>query len=385
MSAEVSAEDFNDVAPDRWSTAGPPRFSIETERLGDVIRADRIQGLYTGIGAVLRYRDAAPGLAIRGAVGWSWYERTVRGRSVLEYRRDRNLWAVRAQRSLDLTNDFRNPYDSGSTLGALLGRDNYDYLDRKSIAAQWLRFIGLDQRTQLRLETGCAVDADVQMNLTRSPLGLREDFRPNRPVQDGSYVRNAVILEYRPDVALEFLRTGLGARLHYERADGELDYQRAEARLTVRTNKGPLSLGARLDLGITDPEAPPQQLFELGRNQNLPGYDYKQFAGDQAAVFRALALWRLPYLGAPLRLTNRFWLPPIAPAVALSLQSGWSRASTPAALATVTSLGSAPTGHPRTTVSLTMRFVGGAIGVGVAKPVDHAGPARFILEFGQRP
>lgn len=385
MSAEVSAEDFNDVAPDRWSTKGPPRFSIETERLGDVVRADRIQGLYTGIGAVLRYRDAAPGLAIRGAVGWSWYEKTFRGRSVVEYRRDRNLWAVRAQRSLDLTNDFRNPYDSGSTLGALLGRDNYDYLDRRSITAQWLRFIGLNQRTQLRLETGYAVDGDVQMNLARSPLGLREDFRPNRPVQEGSYVRNAVMLEYRPDVALEFLRTGLGARFHYERADGDLDYQRAEARLTVRTNKGPLSLGARLDLGITSPEAPPQQLFELGRNQNLPGYDYKQFAGDQAAVFRALALWRLPYLGAPIRLTNRFWLPPIAPAVALSLQSGWSRASTPTALATVTTLGSVPTGHPRTTVSLSMRFVGGAIGVGVAKPVDHSGPARFILEFGQRP
>jgi hypothetical protein len=32
-----------------------------------------------------------------------------------------------------------------------------------------------------------------------------------------------------------------------------------------------------------------------------------------------------------------------------------------------------------------MRFVGGAIGVGVAKPVDHPGPVRFLLEFGQRP
>lgn len=385
MTAEVSAEDFNDVAPDRWSTVGPPRFSAETERLGEVFRMDRVQGVYTGIGAVLRYRDSAPGLAVRGAVGWSWYERTARGRAVVEYRRNRNLYALRAQRSLDQTNDFRNPYDSGSTLGALLGRDNYDYLDRRSLTAQWLRFLGLRQRTQLRVNVGYVADHDVQMNLQRSPLGLGTDFRPNRSVQEGSYARSALTLEYRPDVSLEFLRSGLGARFYYERADGELDYQRAEARLTLRTNQGPLSLGARLDLGLTDPEAPPQQLFELGQNQNLPGYDYKEFAGDQAAVFRALALWRLPFLGAPVRLTNRLWLPPVAPSVAFSVQSGWSRASTPSALATIGLLGSVPTGHPRTTVSLSMRFLGGAIGVGIAKPVDTPAPARFILEFGQRP
>jgi len=385
MTADVSAEDFNDVAPDRWSTVGPPRFSIETERLTDVFRMDRVQGAYTGIGAVLRYRDSAPGLTLRGAAGWSWYERTARGRGVVEYRRDRDLYSLRVQRSLDLTNDFRNPYDSGSTLGALFGRDNYDYLDRRTLTANWLRFLGPRQRTQMRLELGVANDRDVSVNMPRSPLGLREAFRPNRPVREGSYARSVVMLEYRPDVSLEFLRSGLGARFYYERADGELDYQRAEARLTVRTNRGPLALGARLDLGLTDPGAPPQQLFELGQNQNLPGYDYKEFAGDQAAVFRALALWRLPYLGAPIRLTNRFWLPPVAPSIAVAVQSGWSRASTPAALATVTALGSVPTGHPRTTASLTMRFIGGAIGVGIAKPLDSPAPLRFIVEFGQNP
>ena len=385
MTAEVSAEDFNDVAPDQWSMVGLPRFSIETERLGDVFRMNRVEGVYTGIGAVLRFRDAAPGLALRGAVGWSWYERTTRGRAVVEYRRDRNRYALRAQRSLDLTNDFRNPYDSGSTLGALLGRDNYDYLDRRSLTAHWLRFVGQRQRTQLRVELGYAADHDVQVNLPRSPLGFREDFRPNRAVQEGTYARSAFTLEYRPDVSLEFLRSGLGVRLYHERAGGELDYQRTEARFTVRANRGAFSLGARLDLGLTNPGAPPQQLFELGQNQNLPGYEYKQFAGDQALVFRALALWRLHYLGAPIRLTSRFWLPPVAPAIAFSVQSGWSRASTPAALATVTALGSVPTGHPRSTVSLTMRFIGGAIGVGMAKPVDGPAPVRFILEFGQRP
>lgn len=384
LSSEVSAEDFDDVAPDRWSTTGPPRFSAETERLTDVIRVDRVQGLYTGIGAAMRFRDAAPGLTIRGAAGWAWHERAARGRVTVEHRHEKHLVALRAQRSLDLTNDFRNPFDSGSTLGAILGRDNYDYVDRTGVSVQWLRFIGARERLQLRLESGFAQDRAVEVHLARSPLGLGEDFRPNRPVREGEYARSAVTLEYRPDVSLEFLRPGNGLRLYYERGDGALRYQRAELRLTTRVNRGPFSLGARLDVGVTDPAAPPQQLFELGRNQNLPGYEYKQFAGDQAAVLRGGILWRLPYWGAPLRVTNRFWLPPVAPGIAFGVQSGWARASDARASATVQALGSEPTGHPRTSVSASLRFFGGAVGIGIAKPVDRPAPVRFLLEFGQR-
>ncbi len=385
MSAEVSAEDFNDVAPDRWSTNGPPRFSVETERLGDVFRVNRVEGLFTGIGSVVRFRDAVPGLVLRGAAGYAWNEGVTRGRGVVEYRRERDLFAFRAQRSLDLTNDFRNPYDSGSTTGALLGNDNYDYLDRRSVTVQWARFLGAKRRTQLRLETGWVEDRAVEVNLARSPFGFGEDFLPNRPIREGQYQRSAMTLEYRPDVSLEFLRTGFGARAYYERGDGGMPYQRGELRFTARSNRGPFSLGARLDLGMTTNGAPPQQLFELGRNQNLPGYEYKEFAGDQAAVFRALLLRRLPVLGAPIQLSRRLWLPPVAPALALGVQSGWTRATDAEALATTTLLGSAPTGHPRTSVSFSLRFFGGALGVGVAKPVDHNGPAKFLLEFGQRP
>jgi hypothetical protein len=384
--AEVSAEDFNDVAPDRWSRTGPPRFSIETERLGDVLRVDRVQGVFTGIGAVMRLRDAAPGLTLRSAAGYAWSEQAVRGRVVAEYRRGRAQLALRAQRSLDLTNDLRSPYDSGSTISALLGSDNYDYVDRRSVSVQLLRFLGARQQGQLRLEGGWADDRAVVANLARSPLGFGDDFRPNRPVLEGGYLKSSAVLDWRPDVTLEFLRTGLGARLAYERGDGpQLRYERAEGRFTARTNRGPFALGARLDVGITTPDAPPQQLFELGQSQNLPGYGYKQFAGDQAAVLRGLALWRLPYLGAPVRVTQRLWLPPVAPAIAIALQAGWARASTPEAATTVAVLGSAPTGHVRSSGAVTLRFFGGAVGVGVARPLDYPAKWRWIVEFGQRP
>lgn len=385
MTAEVSAEDFNDVAPDRWRPTGAPRFTLETERVTDVLRIDRVQGPFTGVGAVMRFRDAAPGLTLRGAAGFAWVEQTLRGRIVADLRRDRTIWAFRAQRSLDLTNDFRNPFDSGSTLGALLGRDNYDYVDRWSVGGQWMRFLGAQQQGQLRLDVAAVEDRDVRMNVTRAPLGLGEAFLENRPATPGRYVRSALTWELRPDVALEFLRSGTGMRVSYERGDGQLAYQRGEVRLTSRANRGPLSFGGRLDVGLTTPDAPPQQLFELGRNQNLPGYEYKEFAGDQAAVLRLGALYRLPLFGVPLRVTERIWLPPPAPAIGLSLQSGWVRASTAEALATVSALGSVPSDHPRTSVGLSLRFFGGAVGAVVAKPVDtpHR-PVRVFLEFGQR-
>lgn len=383
--AQASAEDFSDVAPDQWSSRGPRRLTLETERLGDVIRLDRVQGAFTGLGGVLRFRDELPGLAMRAAAGYAWSERTARGRFIVEHRRGSTLTALRVQRSLDLTNDFRNPYDSGSTIGALLGNDDYDYVDRRSASLQLRRFLRRDGRASWRIEVGVADDHPVHARLTRSPLGLGGAFRSNRLVVPGTYAKSAITAEWRPDVSLEFLRTGVGARLHYERGDGDLSYERTEARVTVRTNRGPFSFGARLDAGITSPGAPTQQLFEVGKNQNLPGYKYKEFAGDQAVVMRGLASFRLPYLAAPLMITDRFWLPPVAPTLALGVQAGWARASTAEAMANVAALGSIPTGHPRSSASMTMRFFGSAIGLGAARPLDYPGGWRWIIEFGQRP
>ena len=122
-------------------------------------------------------------------------------------------------------------------------------------------------------------------------------------------------------------------RLIYERADGQLNYQRAEGRFTARVNYGGLAFGARLDVGAVTPDGPPQQFFELGSNQNLPGYGYKQFAGDQAAVLRGQAFYGFGILGVPLRITPRIWLPPISPGLAVGVQAGYARASNAAVAA----------------------------------------------------
>jgi hypothetical protein len=130
-------------------------------------------------------------------------------------------------------------------------------------------------------------------------------------------------------------------------------------------------------------------LFELGSTEGLPGYGYKQFAGDQAVVLRTLAMYRLNILTAPVHLTQFYWLPAISPALTVSVQSGWAGASGPAAEAAILRLGgtqqqpvSIVTGNARASAAVGIRFFGGAVGVSMARAVDRPDKWRAQLEFG---
>jgi hypothetical protein len=407
----VHSDDFNDVAPDVWRPTGAPRFQWRTQRLMDAVHGNRIEGLYTGYGAELRLRDAAPGLTLRGNAGWAWSEQTVRGRASAEWKRGATSYLARAGRSLDLTNDFRSVFDSGGTLGLLFGVDNYDYVDRRLAAVGLWRQIGRGRTAILRLETGPARDAGVERTITRGLIRGNSELRENRGVRDGSYWRHWASLEWHPDVSAEFVRTGVGGLLTVETARGGLDYTRLEGRVMARRNAGPFTLAARGDAGtLLGDEPPPQQLFELGRNQNLPGYGYKEFAGTEAAVVRALAMYRLGVWRTPMRV-RRWFLPPVAPALAVGVQSGWTQVRGAGGQRALRELGlvrpiaetvlasraagalvgrdevlpsvSRATAGVRTTVTAGLRLFGGAIGVGMARAVDRSAPWRVVVDLSQ--
>lgn len=441
----VHSDDFNDVAPEVWRPTGGPRLQWRTQRFMDVVRANRIEGLFTGYGAELRMRDAAPGLTLRATAGWAWSEQVARGRVSAEWKRGATTYLARAGRSLDLTNDFRSVFDSGSAVGLLFGVDDYDYVDRRLGAVGLWRQLGRGRTAILRLETGPARDAGVARALTRGVLRGDSALRENRGVRDGSYWRHWASLEWHPDVSAEFVRTGVGGLLSVEAARGTLEYTRLEARLMARRNAGPLTLAARADAGALLGDAPPpQQLFELGRNQNLPGYDYKEFAGTEAAVVRTLAMYRLGFWRTPIRV-RRWFLPAIAPALALGVQGGWTQVRgaggeralrelgvvRPASAALhVADVAGAVVGAPiaraslpaqavgrdagrtganrdaagvadalradevlrpvsratdgvRTTVTVGVRLFGGALGVGVARAVDRPAPWRVVFDLSQ--
>ncbi len=383
----TSTEDFMDVAPARWRADGLPQVALRAERLSDLVRFNRIEGLFTGLGVVTRMRDAAPGLTLRAVAGYAWNERTVRARSSAVLDHGAWTYALRAGRSLDITNDFRNPLDSGSTLGALLGTDDYDYVDRYSAGASVTRSFARSG-LQARLEAGWADDRAVTNTLTQNLL--HTGYLPNRGIDAGNYLRTAFTLAWHSDANAEYLRPGLGATLGYLRGDGQLNFQRIDLRLSTRRNAGRWTFASRLDAGVVLGSPPPQQLFEMGRSEGLPGYDYKQFAGDQAAVFRTLAMYRLNTLTAPIRLTRLYWLPALAPALAVTAQSGWTGASDGAARTAIQRLGgtvqqpvSTVTGTARATVAGGIRLFGGAFGVSMARAVDRADRWRAQLDFGQ--
>lgn len=383
----ADAEDFTDVAPTRWRADGSPLVTVQTERLSDLLRFNRVEGLFTGLGLAARMRDAVPGLTMRLVGGYAWSERTARARTSAVL--DRGAWsyALHAGRSLDITNDFRDPLDSGSTLGALVGNDAYDYVDRYSAGASVTRAFR-ETGLKARLEAGWAGDRTVTSALLRNPFG--SPYLPNRGIDPGDYLRTAFTLAWNADADAEYLRPGLGATLGYLRGDGQLNFQRIDLRVSTRRYAGRWTVASRLDAGVLLGSPPPQQLFELGRTEGLPGYEYKQFAGNQAVLFRTLAMYRLNTLTSPIRLTRLYWLPALAPALALTAQSGWTGASDLAARAAILRLGgsalqpvSTVTGNARATVAAGIRLFGGALGLSMARAVDRADRWRPQLDFGQ--
>ena len=396
VTSAVHSDDFEDVAPDVWRQTGGARFEWHAQRVMDVVRFNRVEGLYTGAAAELRFRDAVPGLTVRGTAGWAWHEETTRGRLSAEWRRGAATWSARAERSLDLTNDFRSPFDSGATLGPLLfTADPYDYVDRRSVTLGFTRALGRGRMALLRAETGPASDRMANRHVTRGIIRPDSNFRENRGVRGGSYWRNRVALEWHPDVNAEFMRTGVGTTLSVEQAWGELDYTRVEARVMARLNQGPWTFAARTDGGVVlGGTPPPQQLFELGRNQNLPGYEDKEFAGTQAVVARSLVMYRLSLMRAPIRV-GRYVLPAPSPALAGGVQSAWAAVRGAGGDSALRALGvvegddgvpravSRATDGVRTSTTVGLRFFGGALGVGAARALDRSARWKLVIDFAQ--
>ncbi|MBK6487597.1 MAG: hypothetical protein IPF98_12115 [Gemmatimonadetes bacterium] len=400
--SDVHSDDFNDIAPDVWRPTGRPRLEWRTQRLMDLVHVNRVEGVYTGYGAELRLRDAAPGVTLRANAGWAWSEMTARGRASAEWRRGASTYLVRAGRSLDLTNDFRSIFDSGSTVGPIFGADNYDYVDRRLAALGIWRQIGAGRSAILRVESGPARDRTVMRRLSRGLVRGDSGFRENRGVREGDYWRHWASLEWHPDVSADFVRPGVGALVNAEMAHGDLRYARLEGRVMARHSAGPVTLAARGDVGtLLGASPPPQQLFELGRNQNLPGYGYKEFAGTDAAIVRGLVMYSLGVLRAPIRV-RRWFLPAVSPALAIGAQSGWTQVRGNGGRAAMLELGLLPTppqldgiqgvdvtpqsvsretSGVRTSVTVGFRVFGGAVGVGMARAVDRRTGWRLLVDF----
>lgn len=386
----VRGDDFADVSEPPQPT-GSSRIAWRAQRLADVVRFNRVEGWATG-GAV-RYA-ASPRLSLDGQGTWAWTERAVRGRLELASRdsaRTRRLF-IRAGRTLDITNDFTAPRDSGGAfLAALAGIDDYDYVDRRSllIASDWIA----PRTGVLRVEAGVGSDRAAAARLTSGPFGSETPLRPNRGVDPGTWVRAAVTAEWNPAVNAGFVSSGVGAMVRTEAAGGELHWTRATARVNARVAAAGLLWALRIDGGfLAGGDPPPQQLFELGGGAAFPGYGYKEFAGDRALAAHLRGAWQLPVGRAPVRLLGCTCLAAPAPELAVTWHGAALAAGTPAALASMarlrpdssgTEAAPRPTDGLKSSVELGLRFFGGAATIALVRPVDTRGRWRPAVVLGQ--
>jgi hypothetical protein len=391
--SKVTADDFDDVGPDLWRKTGGVRFDLFPEKTDNVIRYDRVEGLYTGVELNLHMRSAVPGLSAGAIVGRAWTEEAFRGGANVVLRRESWIVGARAERTLATTNDFIRPLGptSAGLAGAVGSTDDFDYVDRRTELASVTRVLGSVDRGLVTAQFGAGDDRAERARLTHGVI-LGGSFRPNRGVTQGTYALGAIDAELHPDVTGESMDPGVGATTHYEIGRGGLDWQRAQLSLFGRKYLGPIALSLDAEGGaVWGAVIPPQQLFEMGGSGVLPGYAYKEFAGDRAALVRSDASYSFPVWRSPHRLWRSLFIPGVGPGLAARLQGGWTELLSNASRVAVTELGagwsavpvSRPTGGFRATLGLGMTLFSGSLHLGIARPVDHQASWRFVGGLGR--
>jgi hypothetical protein len=396
-STDAYFAEFDDLAPDSWRTESGRGLKLTPRTLGEVVRFNRIEGLFTGISASHQFgKSNAP--IVRGSIGYAWSEKVARGMFGVQRTLGRTTTGIKAERALVHTNDFQPPLSYGSTLTALFGsQDDFDYLDRRSATAYASRSFGAQRQSSMRIEIGPASDHAVEQNISKGLyIAKNAGFRPNRGIRPGDYFRTTAAIEIDPQVSGLFVDRGVGLSLYYDRADGNLKWQRVEVRTAARREVGPFQIYARGDAGALLGNPVPQQMFELGGDLGLSGFEYKEFAGDRAALVRAVIGYTFPILRAPIRLPSALVLPGLAPGVAAGVHGGWAEISGDEARQALTELGtrtdpttglsvplSQPTDGMRASAEFLATFFSGALAIGVTRPLDEARKWKFTWRIGQ--
>jgi hypothetical protein len=304
--------------------------------------------VFTGGGLTFDAGNAVPGLSMRVHGGYAWSEKDWRGGAEVAQRFGGWEAIARAERQLAHTNDFTWALDPEPAVPPMLSGDLYDYLDRRlggvvvrSTASEGVGF---------RFEAARASDRNVGRNVMEFPApdSLGAIIPPEthvgntrliRPVFPGNYWLGRAEMRVNPSAGGISLHPGLALRLAAEAATGDLDWRasRPASRSGACSAAGP-SRCAATPAPCSATSRRRRRSSSWAPSNDLPGFDYKQFVGDRAAIGRATLMYTLPIFNAPIRLGS-MWLPAPAPSPSVGIQTGWTDAAAPETQALMDSFG----------------------------------------------
>ena len=225
---------------------GPPvtrSLFVRAPTTYDFFRFNRVEGLYLGVAGTLFFRDKVPGLALRGGVGYGFWDQEVKGGLVATLRRGRWFGEVTGEHELAIVTKFRDPLDYAMGTRPIFAQDLYDYADR--LMGQVGGGFGLEKHRSgvLRADFGVVKDKATPQELSNGPLG--QNYYGNPTVDAGTYFRSRVSLIWREDVSSHFARPGIGAQVYVENGQGDFQYTSVNARVVARRERGRLAVQLR--------------------------------------------------------------------------------------------------------------------------------------------
>jgi hypothetical protein len=380
LSGDANARDFDAYAPPSMVPTGEPRLTFSTRHFSHLFRLNLVEPVFTGLGVTYDFGTIAPGWLLRAHGGYAWNEGAVRGGGELLHRGASWEIGARAERQLAHTNDFTGTFEPEPGVPPIIGAEQFDYVDRR-LGSLIARTTG-DNWLVLRVEAARAADRNVGRNVVPldDPASAPEPInasRLNRPAFEGDYWLGRASVHRNPAAGGLSLQPGMGLRLSWEGAVGDLDWQRVETGASLRRMFGRFTLSGRADAGMVFSDStPPQAMFELGTVADLPGFEHKAFTGDRAALGRVGVMYTLPIFNAPIRMGS-LWLPAPAPAPSVAVQVGWTDARTET-FEIMQRFGWQTSNGARAALDLRMRFFGGSVSIGAARPLDQNGEWRLV-------
>lgn len=266
--------------------SGLPRLRLLAPDASSVLRYGRAEGLFVGAGVGYR----APGgteLSFRG--GWPAERERLFTEVGLKHVTDRG-WKAQLHLYRDRLYDLGPiPGAAGAinTLYALFGRD---WLDPWYADGGTARVSG-DVRSRWLLSASATIEEhrSAALVVETPPLAQDRAFRPVRSVAEGRLIGGKLELLRPAPAATSEGWWGAASIEGGTLEGGEGPYLRPMVTAGTRAGRRESSAGLRVtgSVGAALGDPPPQRLFLLGGRATLPGYGYREFAGDRFALAQA--------------------------------------------------------------------------------------------------